>query len=30
MDYVHDGTEIIPQTDLESWHRRLKTCFRKH
>jgi len=21
---LHNGTEITPQTDLDSWHRRLK------
>jgi len=24
---LHYGTEITPQTDLESWHRVLKRCF---
>jgi len=24
---LHYDTEIAPQTDSESWHRRLKRCF---
>jgi len=24
---LHYGTEGTPQTDSESWHRRLKRCF---
>jgi len=25
---LHYSTEITPQTDSESWHSRLKRCFR--
>jgi len=27
-NYMHNCTEITPQTHLESWYRRLKKCFR--